>query len=160
MLQSRVGPAGAVLMMLAALAGCAQSSGTSAGKAQDGTSAPPTASQSPSPTTGLPSMTRAQSAFLASITSGDLVLSGGCFYLASTGSTKLIRLVWPYRFTSRTEPVGIYDGHGTLVARPGDELALGGGPEILAQIAPGTITNTQCLTGTKTAWFIASVGHK
>jgi hypothetical protein len=160
MLQSRVGPASAVLMMLTALAGCVQGLGTVAGKAQDGTSAPPTASQSPAPATGLPTMTSVQHASLASLAAGRLVLSKGCFYLASTHSAKQIRLVWPYRFTSRTDPAGIYDSHGTLVARPGDEIVVGGGPEILAHIAPGTITNTQCLTGATNAWFIDSVGHK
>jgi hypothetical protein len=105
-------------------------------------------------------MTRAQSAALGSITSGHLVLSGGCFYLAPPGSTKQIRLVWPYRFTARTEPAGIYDGHGTLVARPGDQIILGGGPVILAHIAPGTIANTQCLTGSRTVWLVGGVGHR
>jgi len=160
MLQSRVGPAGAVLMTLAALVGCAQGTGVVAGKAQEGTSTPPTAPQSPSSTTGFPAMTRAQSAALGSLASGRLIVSGGCFYLAPPGSTKQIGLVWPYGFTARTGPAGIYDGHGTLVARPGDDLVLGGGPEILAQVPPKTITNTQCLTGITTAWFIASVGHK
>jgi hypothetical protein len=105
-------------------------------------------------------MTQAQSAALGSIASGKLILSGGCFYLTPPGSTRQIDLVWPYGFTATTEPAGVYDGHGTLVARPGDDVVLGGGPEILAQVPPKTITNTRCLTGTTTAWFIASVGHK
>lgn len=157
---SRVGPAGAVLMTLAALAGCAQGPGAAAGKAQEGTPVPLTAAESHSSAAGLPAMTRAQSAALGSIASGKLVLSGGCFYLTSPDGTRQTDLVWPYGFTAGTGPAGIYDGHGTLVARPGDDIVLGGGPEILSHVPPGTVTGTRCLTGATTAWFIASVGHK
>lgn len=159
MLRSRAGPAGAVVMTLAALAGCAQGPGTATGKAQEGTSGPPAAAQSPSSTAGLPlpAMTQAQHASLGALAYGKLILGGGCFYLTSLVSTKQMDLVWPYGFTAG--PAGIYDGHGTLVARPGEDISLGGGSVILAHVPPKTITNTQCLTGATTAWFIGSVGH-
>lgn len=161
-LQSRVGPACAVLMTLTVVAGCAQGQGTAATvtKAQAGTSAPPTAAPSASTAAGLPVMTRAQTDALGSVAAGQLTLSGGCFYLTSPDSTKQIDLVWPHGFTAGKGSMGVYDGDGTLVAKPGDNIILGGGPEILAHLSPGTIANPQCLTGTTTAWIIASVGHK
>jgi hypothetical protein len=106
-------------------------------------------------------MTRAQNVSLAAMAYGRLTLSGGCFYLTPAGGAKQIKfLVWPHGFTAGKSPVGVYNGAGTLVAKPGDDIVLGGGPEILAHVSPGTITHTQCLTGTTVAWFIRGVGHK
>lgn len=140
---------------LAALAGCTQGHAATA-IAQAGTVSENSA-QSPSRPEVLPAMTHVQHASLASITSGHLVLSGGCFYLA-THNAEWISLVWPYQFSAGTGPVGVYDANDKLVARPGEELTLGGGPEILAHVAPGTITNTHCLAGAAEAWFVGGVG--
>jgi len=105
-------------------------------------------------------MTHVQHSALASITSGHLVLNGGCFYLATPHNAGRISLVWPYKFSAGTGPVGIYDANDKLVARPGEELVLGGDPEILAHVTPGTITNTRCLAGATNAWFVGGVGHE
>jgi hypothetical protein len=161
-LQSRLGPAAAILITFAAVAGCeqAQSSGAADGKARAETSALSTTTASASPAVSLPVMTRVQTGALASVTTGHLAFSDGCYYLTSPGSTKQVGLVWPHGFTAVAGSAGIYNGAGTLVAKPGDDIVLGGGPEILAHVPSGTITNTQCLAGTTTAWFVASVGQK
>jgi hypothetical protein len=104
-------------------------------------------------------MAHVQHAFLAAMAAGRLELSRGCFYLASRYNARRISLVWPYKFSSRTSPAGIYDASHRLVARPGEKVTLGGGYEVLAHVAAGTITNTRCLADARTAWFISGVGH-
>ena len=114
-------------------------------------------STAPSPSTpvALPAMAHVQHAFLTAIATGRLVLSGGCFYLADLYDARRISLVWPYQYHARSSPAGVYDANDRLVARPGEKVSFGGGYVVLAHVAPGTITNTQCLTGAKGAWFIA-----
>jgi hypothetical protein len=63
-------------------------------------------------------------------------------------------LVWPYGYTARANPIGIYNPEGKLVARPGERVTLGGGEEPLARVRPGTIANMACLAGAKTAVLI------
>jgi hypothetical protein len=104
-------------------------------------------------------MTYVQHASLAALATGRLVLSGGCFYLASLYTAKRESLVWPYKFSSRTSPAGVYDANGRLVASPGEKVEVGGGSAVLAHVAPGAITNTKCLAGARTAWFISGVSH-
>jgi len=104
-------------------------------------------------------MTYVQHASLAAMATGRLVLSGGCFYLASLYTARREALVWPYKFSARTSPAGIYDASGRLVARPGEKVNFGGGNVVLAYVAPGTITNTRCLAGARTAWFISGISH-
>ena len=141
---------------LAALAGCTQGHQPVSGTAQVSTVSRGTA-PSPSKPIALPAMTHIQHASLAALATGRLVLSGGCFYLASLYTAKRESLVWPYKFSARTSPAGVYDASGRLVARPGEKVDFGGGNVVLANVAPGTITNTRCLAGARTAWFIAGV---
>jgi len=150
---------------LAALAGCTQGHQPLqqghqpiSGAAQVSTVSRGTAA-SPSKPIALPAMAHVQHAFLAAAATGRLVLSGGCFYLASLYTAKREALVWPYKFTARTSPAGVYDASGRLVARPGEKVDFGGGDMVLANVAPGTITSTRCLAGARTAWFIAGVGR-
>jgi hypothetical protein len=145
----------------AVLAACAQghqpvpqghqlASGTAQVSAVSGGTAP-----SPSKPIALPAMAHIQHAFLTAIATGRLVLSGGCFYLADLYDARRISLVWPYQYSARSSPPGVYDANDRLVARPGEKVFFGGGYVVLAHVAPGTIMNTQCLTGAKGAWFIS-----
>ena len=113
----------------------------------------------PSKPIALPAMTYVQHASLAAMATGRLVLRGGCFYLASLYTAKREALVWPYKFSARISPAGVYDASGRLVARPGENVDFGGGDVVLANVVPGAITNTQCLAGARTAWFISGVSH-
>ena len=136
----------------AVLAGCAQGHPAATGKTP-GSIVP--AAQS-SPVVSLPVMSHPQNVFLDALAHGNLVFSGGCFFLMSPGSSEM-DLVWPYRYHTGTGAPAIYNASGVLVARPGDKVLLGGGGESLADIIPGSIANTRCLAGAKTAWFISGV---
>ncbi|MGD0705074.1 MAG: hypothetical protein ABSA02_34950 [Trebonia sp.] len=107
----------------------------------------------------LPTMTSVPGAALASVAFGSLSFSDGCFSLTSSVNGRRMDLVWPVSYRAGTSPLGVYDAHGRLVARPGDKITFGGGPEVLAHVSHGTVMNTGCLTGARTAWFISSVGH-
>ena len=156
------GVSAAVLAILAVLAGCAQSQPATASAAH-GTAPERSTSGAGTKTAGtglsLPAMSSVPGAALTSLATGRLGFSDGCFFLTSLVNDRRMDLVWPFRYTARTSPLGVYDASGRLVARPDDAVAFGGGPVILAHVSAGTVVNTGCLAGASTAWFISSVGR-
>ncbi|HEY6791541.1 MAG TPA: hypothetical protein VI365_29940 [Trebonia sp.] len=103
----------------------------------------------------LPTMTTVQHASVAMDTIGRRGYRDGCFFLVSlTSGHRQTAVVWPYGYTARANPIGIYNPEGKLVARPGERVSLGGIEESLARVRPGTIANMACLAGAKTAVLI------
>ena len=72
----------------------------------------------------------AANAAMAALSGGTLTggtLPGGqyCVWLADRG--EVIPVIWPYGYSARLDPLEILDRHGTVLAREGDLLIVGGG---------------------------------
>lgn len=73
---------------------------------------------SPGPNGGLP----------GALLQGTLLFDDGCFWMSKSGESQdRVSLLWPPGFTGALEPARVIDGQGTVVARAGDELTMGGG---------------------------------
>lgn len=176
--------AGAVLAVLAVLAGCDHNPAPPAATASRSPAAPTTAqtppptpspSRSPTPTptataaSGVPAPPAPQPAAVvkplptdtkippsgpAAAGSWRLAFSGGCFYLKPPSGGGQTPVVWPRGYTARIGPLGVYNAHGQLVGRPGNTMSLQAERLPLANAASGTVAHPACLGDAKTALFV------
>jgi hypothetical protein len=79
--------------------------------------------------------------------SAGMVRGRWCIWLGGRGSRREA-VVWPAGFRARRHPVELVDSRGTVVARGGERIKIGGGI--------GPAGRRPCMLGQKNAWFAMS----